>query len=277
MTIGARSAVPLGVAEVDLLCSAANSAPPFPLRIPNAGKTIHERRIVLRLAMEHMAERGLADESGPLGVAEAFAYLLQDCTLALDMVLATGDDVFGAVILARQDIAVLATQDLAIKDLAAGSPVQMAEMRLDDAVDELLGFVPSHEAAMTSPFSLPTGALDRVHRALLAREDRGGIDPAEWADLLTRYGIDDRTARRLVSYLQPVLGNGQIGLATRAGYAMEWRRVGGELRWLDTEKGRFQLVASSGGDADGEWMSVNPMHANDLSNAVRRMAGELRG
>jgi hypothetical protein len=277
MTISARSAVPFGVAEVDLLCSAANSAPPFPLRIPNAGKTIRERRIVLRLAMEHMAERGLADERGPLGVAEAFAYLLEDCTLALDMVLATGDEVLGAVLLARQDVAVLATQDLATKDLAAGSPVQMAELRLDDAVDELLGFVPPHEAAMTSPFSLPTGALDRVHRALLAREDRGGIDPAEWADLLTRYGIDDRTARRLVSYLQPVLGNGQVGLATRAGYAMEWRRVGGELRWLDTEKGRFQLVASSGGDADGEWMSVNPMHANDLSNAVRRMAGELRG
>jgi hypothetical protein len=53
---------------------------------------------------------------------------------------------------------------------------------------------------------------------------------------------------------------------------MEWRRVGAELRWLDTEKGRFQLVAGP----DGEWMSVNPMHANDLSNAVRRMAGELR-
>jgi hypothetical protein len=276
MTIGARSAVPVAIAEVDLLCSAANSAPPFPLRIPNAGKTIRERRIVLRLAMEQMAERGLADESGPLGVAEAFAYLLQDCTLALDMVLATGDDVLGAVLLARQDIAVLATQDLAAQNPAEAA-VQMAELRLDDAVDELLGFVPPHEAAMTSPFSLPTGALDRVHRALLSRADNGGVDPADWEDLLTRYGIDDRTARRLVSYLQPVLGNGQVGLATRAGYAMEWRRVGGELRWLDTEKGRFQLEPSSGGDADGEWMSVNPMHANDLANAVRRMAGELRG
>jgi hypothetical protein len=273
MTIGARSAVPVGVAEVDLLCSAANSAPPFPLRIPNAGKTIHERRIVLRLAMEHMAERGLADERGPLGVAEAFAYLLQDCTLALDMVLATGDDVLGAVLLTRQDVAVLATQDLVTE-----GPVQMAELRLDDAVDELLGFVPPHEAAMTSPFSLPTGALDRVHHALLRRAESGRVDPAEWADLLTRHGIDDRTARRLVSFLQPVLGNGQVGLATRAGYAMDWRRVGGEVRWLDTEKGRFQLVASSGGgDSDGQWMSVNPMHANDLAHAVRRLAGELRG
>jgi hypothetical protein len=268
MTISARSAVPIGVAEVDLLCEAANAAPPFPLRIPTAGTTIRERRLVLKVASAHLAARGLADERGPLGVAEAFAYLLQDCTLAMDMVLASGSDVLGAVLLARQDVAVLTTQDL-----TGDGPLQMAELRLDDAVDELLGFVPPQEAAMTSPFSLPTGAIDRVHRALLARREQSEVGPEEWANLLAQHGIDDRTARRLVSYLQPVLGNGQIGLATRAGYAKAWRRVGGELRWLDTEKGRFQLVAGS----DPEWMSVNPMHANDLANAVRRMARELRG
>lgn len=267
MIISARSAVPVGVAEVDLLCAAANAAPPFPLRIPTAGRTIRERRLVLRLASEQLAARGLADERGPLGVAEAFAHLLQDCTLALDMVLSVGTDVLGAVLLAKQDIAVLTTQEL-----TGDGPLHMAELRLDDAVDELLGFVPSHEAAMTSPFSLPAGALDRVHHALLSRRERGRVEPEEWAELLARHGVDDRTARRLVSYLQPVLGNGQVGLATRGGYAMDWRRVGAELRWLDTEKGRFKLVAG----ADGEWMSVNPMHPGDLAASVRRMAGELR-
>ncbi|HEV7648025.1 MAG TPA: ESX secretion-associated protein EspG [Actinophytocola sp.] len=268
MIISARSAVPIGAAEVDLLCSAANAAPPFPLRIPSFGTTIHDRRFALKLASEQLSARGLADERGPLGVAEAFAYLLQECTLALDMVLSVGTDVMGAVLLARQDIAVLTTQQL-----TGDEPLRMAELRLDDAVDELIGFVPPHEAAMTSPFSLPTGALDRVHRALVERRERGTVTPAEWADLLGRHGIDDRTARRLVSYLQPVLGNGQVGLATRAGYAMEWRRVGNELRWIDTEKGRFQLVAGS----DDDWTNVNPMHSADLSAAVRRMAGELRG
>lgn len=260
--------MPIGVAEVDLLCAAANSAPPFPLRIPNFGTTIPDRRFALKLASEQLGARGLADERGPLGVAEAFSYLLQDCTLALDMVLSLGKDVLGAVLLARQDIAVLTTQEL-----TGNEPLRMAELRLDDAVDELIGFVPPHEAAMTSPFSLPTGALDRVHRALLDRRDNGNLTSEEWGDLLGRHGISDRTARQLVSYLQPVLGNGQVGLATRGGYAMEWRRVGNELRWIDTEKGRFQLVAGS----DAEWMSVNPMHAADLSTAVRRMAGELRG
>jgi hypothetical protein len=266
MIISARSAVPVGVAEVDLLCAAANSAPPFPLRVPNIGTTIRDRRVSLRLAREALAVRGLADERGPLGVAEAFAYLLQDCTLALDMVLSMGTDVLGAVLLARQDIAVLTTQDL-----TGDATVHMAELRLDDAVDEFLGFIPAHEPGMTSPFSIPTGALARVNEALHARDGRP-LDPGEWDDLLARHGIDARTARRLVTYLQPVLGNGQVGLATRGGYAAEWRRVGGELRWLDTEKGRFQLVAGQ----DDEWMNVAPMHANDLSAAIRRMAGELR-
>ena len=50
------------------------------------------------------------------------------------------------------------------------------------------------------------------------------------------------------------------------------RRCRTELRWLDTERGRFQLVAGK----DEEWMNVNPLHANDLAAAIRRMAGELR-
>jgi hypothetical protein len=70
-----------------------------------------------------------------------------------------------------------------------------------------------------------------------------------------------------------VLGNGQMGLATRAGYANQWQRVGAELRWLDTERGRFQLVEGT----EGGWLSVNPMHGNDLAIAVRGMAQSLRG
>jgi hypothetical protein len=265
MIISASSAVAVGVAEVDLLCAAANSAPPYPLRVPAHGTTVTERRAFLREAGELLAARGLADERGPLGVAEAFAYLLQDCTLALDLLLAIGDDVLAAVLLARGDLAVLVTQQL-----NAADTVCMAEMRLDDAVDELLGFVPAHEAAVTSPFSIPSGILSRIYRELRGREDIGN---AEWEELLAAHGVTDRLARRLITHLQPVLGNGQVGLATRGGYANDWRRVGDELRWLDTERGRFQLVAGE----DGEWTSVNPMHAADLANAIRRLAGSLRG
>ena len=267
MIISARSAVTVGAAEVDLLCAAAASAPPFPLRVPSAGATTDERRAVLRAAGESLAARGLADERGPLGVAEAFAYLLQDAAMTLDLVLTVRGDVLGAVLMARQDLAVLTTQEL-----TGEGKLCMAELRLDDAVDELLRLVPDHGAALTAPFSLPKAALDRVYRVLLSRKD----DPLgrdEWDELLHSNGIDDRIARKLVTNLQPVLGNGQMGLATRAGYANQWQRVGPELRWLDTARGRFQLEE---GD-DGGWLSVNPMHGNDLAAAVRRLALSLRG
>lgn len=107
-----------------------------------------------------------------------------------------------------------------------------------------------------------------------------GNDPLgrdEWDELLVANGIDDRLARRLVTHLQPVLGNGQMGLATRGGYANQWQRVGQELRWLDTGRGRFQLVEGSGEGADGGWLSVNAMHGNDLAAAVRGLARSLRG
>jgi hypothetical protein len=266
MIISARSAVAVGVAEVDLLCTAADAAPPFPLRVPSSGVTALERRAVLRSAGERLAARGLADARGPLGVAEAFAYLLQDARMTLDLVLSIGADTAGVVLLARQDLAVLVTQDLSTPDR-----VSMAELPFDDAVDELLWLIPDHDAALAAPFSLPKAALGQVYRALLQRQGRS-LGVGEWEELLARHGITDRLARRLVTHLQPVLGNGQMGLATRGGYANQWRRAGAELRWLDTDRGRFQLVDTD----DGGWVSVNPLHGQDLASAVRGLALSLR-
>ncbi|MCT2587413.1 ESX secretion-associated protein EspG [Actinophytocola gossypii] len=261
MSISARSAVPLTVAEVDLLCATADSSPPYPLRVPTHGTSVAERRVVLRQAGEQLAARGLADERGPLGVAEAFAYLLQDSARVLDLLLSTGTDVLAVVLLARRDLAVLVTQRLTGDD----DTVAMAELPLDDAVDELIAVVPPREAALTSPFSLPTGLLGRVYQDARRR-------PTAWDELLAAHGVTDRLARRLVTHLQPVVGNGQAGLATRGGYANAWQRAGDEIRWLDTERGRLQLVAGE----DAEWTSVNPMHAADLATALRRLAGALR-
>jgi hypothetical protein len=267
MITSTRPAVAMGVAEVDLLCAAAGVAPPFPLRVPSDGATSTERRAVLRAAGERLAARGLADERGPLGVAEAFVYLLKDVAVTLDLVLSVRADVFGAVLLTRQDLAVLVTQEL-----SAPESVSMAEFRFDDAIEELLWLIPAHEAAMAAPFSLPKAALDRVYRALLARQDRP-LGAAEWEELLSTHGIGDRLAQRLVTHLQPVLGNGQMGLAARGGYANQWRRTrAAELRWLDTRGGRFQLVDAE----DGDWLSVNPMHGHDLAAAVRGLALSLR-
>ena len=265
MLIGARAAVTVDIVEIDLLCAVADVAPPFPLRVPATGGNVRERRRVLRAAGERLAARGLADERGPLGVAEAFTHLLRRGGLTMDLVLSTGDDVLGAVLLADRGVAVLTTQELT----GAGA-VCMAELSLDDAVDQLIDLVPVREAALTAPFQLPRGALDQVHAALRARAGRP-LAQQEWEALLADAGIDDRLGRRLITHLQPVRGNGQLGLAVRGGYADQWQREGAELRWLDTERGRFQLVDAD----DGAWMSVNPLHANEFAASIRRMAAVL--
>jgi ESAT-6 protein secretion system EspG family protein len=253
-------------AELDLLCTFAGVSAPFPLRIRSAGPSNARRLDSFRAARERLTARRLADQRGPLGVAASFAELLRNCATTLDLVLSIGPDRTGAVLLAHRGSAVLGVRDL---DDSAGG-VRIVELPVDDAVDELQLLIPTLDAPMTTPFTLPRKALEEIYLALV---DRGGdrLDTHELDELLRRHGIDDRLANRMVSLLQPVLGNGQAGLSERGGYAGEWRRVGEELRWLDTERGRFALAGNS------EWISVNPLFATDLAGKIRHLAAATSG
>ncbi|GAB3871791.1 hypothetical protein GCM10029964_009030 [Kibdelosporangium lantanae] len=152
----------------------------------------------------------------------------------------------------------------------------MRQLGLDDAVDELVRIIPRLEPAQIAPFTLPRKALQQAFEALTANlPDQDGIEPRqlhpqEVEEILGRHGVDDRVSRRMVQYLQPVLGNGQAGVASRSGPYDDWQRVGDEVRWLDTVNGRFQLAG------DGDWMSVNPMAPEDTRSALRRLAASLR-
>src|SRR5437660_1568629 len=256
----------LDAAELDLLCTFAGVSAPFPLRVRSAGPSTERRLASFRAARESLTARGLADERGPLGVAASFARLLRTGSTTLDLVLSVGADRTGAVLLAHRGPAVLGVRDL--DDSAHG--VRIVELPFDDAVDELLLLIPELDAPMTNPFTLPRKALDAIYRELLDRgEHRLGTH--ELDELLARHGIDDRLANRMVSMLQPVLGSGQAGLSERGGYAGEWRRFGEELRWLDTERGRFALAGNS------EWISVNPLFANDVTSKIRHLAAAMSG
>ncbi len=270
--------VPLHPVEVDLLCAFAEVEAPFPLEIPASGDTEIERRSRYGDAREQLTVRGLADENGPLGVAEDFVFLVRASTGVLDLVLAKEKPTLAVAILNYRDEALLVTQDLT-------SPDRMLRMKaasLDDALDDLMRLVPPLDAPLTAPFSLPRKALEDAFHAMVVNlpepdpDDPDGVPAApkltaeQLDELLRRHGIDDRVARRMVSHLQPVLGNGQVGLARRDDSEDQWQRVGEELRWLDTERGRFRLA----GDAD--WMSVNPLPRDDIRAELRRLAGRAR-
>ncbi|MBM7772084.1 hypothetical protein JOD54_002288 [Actinokineospora baliensis] len=252
--------------EVDLLCTFAEVATPFPLRVGGA----MDRASAFATARAELARRGLADGRGPRGVASDFVHLLRNSAGTLDLMIARLGQSRGALILAQRDEALLVRQDIGLP----GARVYLEALSLYDAIERLVDLVPEHGAGMAAPFSLSQRALDKAYRAIQAAIGESRQPRKLHADdvdrLLRDSGIDETTARRMTTHLHPVLGNGQVGAAVRRGYADVWGRLGDELRWLDTGKGRFRL----GTDTDG-WVSVNPLTRDDLRAGVRSLAGQL--
>lgn len=264
MDLRVNAGAPLHPVEVDLLCAFAEVEAPFPLEIPATGHSDVEQRHLFKSAREHLTERGLADENGPLDVAEDFVFLLRSCTGVVDMVLAKEELTLAAAVLVHRDEALLVTQDLASED----QMIRMKAATLDEALDDLVRLVPRAEVPLSAPFSLPRQALEAAYNALVEREEP--LMAQEVDEVLRAQGVDDRITRRMVSHLQPVLGNGQIGVARRDETEDQWKRVGDELRWLDTERGRFRLAG------DAEWMSVNPLPRDEIRAELRKLALKAR-
>lgn len=254
--------------EVDLLCTFAEVEPPFPLEIPSTGETDIERLVQFYGAREQLTERGLADDDGPLGVADDFVYLLRNATGVVDLVLAQEERTLAAVILSYRDEALLVTQDATDPD----TMVRMKALSLDDAVDDLLRLIPKLDASVAAPFNLPRAAVENALHAMVGDDPtRNPLRSEEVDELLRAHGIDDRVARRMVAHLQPVLGNGQAGIAKRHDTEDQWHRSGPELRWLDTPRGRLRLAE------DNEWISINPLAPDEIRATLRRLASAIRG
>jgi alkylhydroperoxidase family enzyme len=264
MDVRVNAGAPLHPVEVDLLCVFAEVEAPFPLEIPASGHSDVEQRALFASAREELTARGLADANGPLGVAEDFVFLLRSCTGVLDMVLAASEPTLAAAVLVHRDEALLVTQDLASSDQL----VRMKPVTLDEALDDLVRLVPRASAPVTAPFSLPRRALASAFSSLTARGEP--LVGQEVDEVLRSAGIDERVSRRMVSHLQPVVGNGQVGVARRDESEEQWVRVGEELRWLDTERGRYRLAG------DAEWMSVNPLPREEILASVRSLALQVR-
>jgi hypothetical protein len=156
------------------------------------------------------------------------------------------------------------TQDLESEE----KMVRMKPVTLDEALDDLVRLVPRAETPLTSPFSLPRKALEAAFTAMVAQGEP--LLPQQVDEILRSQGIDDRVTRRMVQYLQPVVGNGQVGIARRDETEDQWTRIGEELRWLDTERGRFRLAG------DPEWMSINPLTREEIRAEVRSLALKTR-
>ncbi len=272
MTASVSEDVALHPVEVDLLCTFAEVEPPFPLEIPETGRTDAERALMFRGAREQLAERGLADDEGPLGMADEFVHLLRFGNGVLDLVVAQEKTTVGAVVLVDRGGALIVVQRAA----DPWGTVLLRQLSLDDAVDELMRIIPRLDAAQSTPFTLPRKALQSAFDAMIVDmptdddTEPNRLAPQQVEEILAQHGVGDRVSRRMVQYLQPVLGNGQAGVARRTGAGEDWDRTGDEIRWLDTEHGRYQLAG------DGDWMSVNPLAPEEIRSSLRKLAAVLR-
>ena len=216
---------PSGVAihpvEVHLLCAFAEVDPPFPLDIPSAATSEEERAVLFHHAAATLIERDLADEQGPLGVAEEFVYLLRQCSGAVDLVVDREDEGrLAAVLLVSKDDGLLVIQD----EADPYGVLRMHAAPVDEVVQRLSRLVPSAEAPRTAPFTIPRKSAAAVFQAMLDRmpEDEDSdreprpMSPAELEQLLAQHGVDEAVLRRMEAALQPVLASGQAGTAKRS-------------------------------------------------------------
>lgn len=265
-----------GLVELDLLATYAGAGIPFPLQVPSFGEIQPTRDLLFASAGETLQLRGLADEDGPLDLAEELATMLAGRTGAIDLVIGGPDWQSGAVALVDSRRALLCLQrfNAAERDL-----VEVYRVETDSLAGELTRLVPQWPGGHSIPVRLPLRAV-RAAQAVLAEADSGQGDreavEQRLRSALRDGGVDATAAAKLVSVLSPLECYGQLGV-TRPAPDGQDVRVGAELSWIDTPRGRYSIASTAAGEGDGDgWVSINPLHAEDLLGTVRGFVSAAR-
>jgi hypothetical protein len=249
-----------GLVELDLLATFAGARPPFPLQVPSFGRVRPERELLLGAAGDTLRLRGLADGDGPLALADRLVALLARRRGAVDLVLGGPGWESGAVAMADRAGAVLCLQRFNPDEHHI---VDAYQVERDALAEELYALVPQLSGGSAIPIRLPLRAMRAAHQVLTRADgDLHGV--------LRDGGVDPAAASKLASMLHPLEGYGQMGV-TRPGADGEDVRVSDELSWIDTPAGRYRV-----GSADG-WVSVNPLHPDELVAVLRDFAARATG
>ncbi|GAB3385930.1 ESX secretion-associated protein EspG [Amycolatopsis echigonensis] len=250
--------VHIGLVEADLLAAHAGASWPFPLRVPSYGRIDGEREILFATAAHALRVRGLADESGPDGLAAEAVTALRERRGIVDLVVADAEGATAVTALVYQSSALICRQRLEADTLSV--------RRVDETalVDAVLAEIPKAEAARTMPVTLPAHA---VKEAMALDDDEDDTSRAHrLRDLVRDSGGDPAALDSLVGLVVPLTGRGQLG-ATRDGRTREGR----ELSWMDGPRGRVRINPARDG-----WISVNSLRPADLRFALGELATVAR-
>ncbi len=250
--------VRFGLVELDLLATYAKASIPFPLKVPSFGRIPGERDVLFATAGATLRHRGLADEDGPVGLGRDLVDALASRTGTIDLMLSGSGAPVGVVAIVHRNRVLLCRQTL------SDAPTELVEVRRvssDGLVDALVEAIPRLAGAKTMPVRIPTEALRAVHHERAHGSQLYGI--------ASRYGCSVDELAALISAEESVIGSGQLG-ATVPSKRGKDVRVGSELSWLDGPAGRLRISGQN------DWMSVNPLHPNDLRTAIQNLVALVR-
>jgi hypothetical protein len=250
--------------ELDLLSTYAGTRLPFPLRVPSFGRIEHERADLLAAAGASLAERGLATDRGPTGVAADLVTALREHRGTVDLVVVGRTTVTGVVALVRDRGAVVCRQEIG----GTPGPVTVARVSESALPDVFLTRIPEVGAAPVMPITLPPGVVGDATRLL---EKTGGVAAPEQRvrALVRERGGDEGAVDALLDLLPSVEGRGQLGVLARRSGTVE--RVL-EVSWLDGPRGRVRVNTDDNG-----WLSVNPLRHGELVRTLRQAVAAAHG
>lgn len=257
----AASSVQFGLVEVDLLATHAGVPVPFPLRVPSFGRIPGERDVLLDAAGYALRLRGLADDTGPVGVAAELVDGLREYRAAVDLVAVTEERALGVVALVYRSTALICEQDLDPGETATIRVRQVADTALAATLAPLL---PAVAPARSMPVMVPAHVVDTA-RQLVASAANDRELQQRLRDLMRDYGGDPDALDQLAKLLATPTGRGQLGVTRRTAGGVE--RAGAELSWLDGPHGRVRVYRG----ADG-WVSVNPLRPAAVRFALDDLA-----
>jgi hypothetical protein len=228
------------------------------LKVPSFGRIPAERDVLFATAGATLRHRDLADEDGPVGLGRDLVDALAGRTATIDLMLSGSGAPVGVVAIMHRNRVLVCRQTL------SDAPTELVDVRRvgsDGLVDALVEAIPRLAGAKTMPVRIPTAALRAVH-------DEQAHD-SQLYGIASRYGCSVDDLATLIGVEGSVIGSGQLGATVVSKHGKDVR-VGSEVSWLDGPAGLLRISDQSG------WMSVNPLHPNDLRTVIQNLAALVR-
>ncbi|GAB2675593.1 hypothetical protein GCM10027271_40900 [Saccharopolyspora gloriosae] len=264
-TVAEAVGVRFGLVELDLLATHAGVPCPFPLRVPSFGRIGGEREVLLNTAGQTLGLRGLADDSGPTGLAADLVAALREHRGAVDLVVTGPGGTTGVAALLYRSSALILRRALGAEPADVVAVHRVAE---DSLLRELLAAVPELDAARSMPIALPARAVVEANREI-ADVEHDAERQRRLRDLVRDHGGDPAQLDQLIKLLPKVRGQGQLG-ATRRRRDGTAARAGAELSWVDGPRGRVRI------GRNGDWVSINPLREADLISTFTDLIAHAR-